>query len=202
MISAPLRHPPNVAKPLLQRLKQNLSNSFRPQTPEDKVLFWSGFMYAPSAVLTPLITRWQLQQANTPKYEENLMVRSEVVRQVIGAAAHFVGFFGGMAVSGLGGAKGSKPKTLRKLIGSVVGATLGYAFLRPLALNAYMARWVKNQHQTAAPTIPNNATDTPSTPGFTTRPLVQAHIDSGPRLNQSGLGPYQKQLQPILNRLA
>ncbi len=204
MIRIPLHRPPVPTASVFRRLQRNLSNSLRPKTPEDKVLFWSGFMYVPSAVLTPLMTRWQLQHANTPQYEQNLMVRSEVVRQTIGALAHFVGFFGGMAISGLGGAKGAKPKTLQKLVGSVAGATLSYAFLRPLALNAYMAQWVKRHRQPQPPTsssaVPQHRSRAAS---LAAHPPIQATMTGYPaRPVNPPQNPYQQKLQPILNRLA
>ncbi|MDH4379322.1 MAG: hypothetical protein QE263_05405 [Vampirovibrionales bacterium] len=131
------------AQPLWQRVRTNAARAFNLKTMpiEDKVLFWSGFMYVPSAILTPAISNWQLQHSGMPTYERNLIVKTEVARQLIGATAHFIGFFGGLLLFGLGG-KSNKPKTFQKLIGSMLGATVSYAFVRPWLVNAYTARWV------------------------------------------------------------
>ncbi len=142
--------PPAVSKaliketqPLWRQVRANAARAFHLKTMpiEEKVLFWSGFMYVPSAILTPAVSNWQLQRSGMPTYERNLIVKTEVARQLIGAAAHFVGFFGGLLLFGLG--KSSKPKTFQKLIGSMLGATLSYAFVRPWLVNAYTAKWVE-----------------------------------------------------------
>lgn len=131
------------AQPLWRRVRHNAAKAFHLKTMpiEEKVLFWSGFMYVPSAILTPAVSNWQLQRSGMPTYERNLIVKTEVARQLIGALAHFIGFFGGLLLFGLG--KSNKPKTFQKLVGSMLGATLSYAFIRPWLVNAYTARWVE-----------------------------------------------------------
>jgi hypothetical protein len=150
---------------------------------EEKILFWSGFMYVPSAVLTPVISNWQLQRSGMPTYERNLIVKTEVARQIIGAAAHFIGFFGGLLLFGLG-AKSNKPKTFQKLVGSMVGATVSYAFVRPWLVNAYTARWVaKNRPEFLV------------SRAFFSLPTSNSHSPLGP--SASPQHPYHR-LKPLL----
>ena len=127
--------------PFLQRVRQNAAIAFnlKAMPIEDKVLFWSSFMYVPSSILSPFMTDWQVRHTKMPSYEKNLVVKTEIARQVIGSATHFLGFFGGILLFGFGK---KKPKTFQKLGIAVLGATFSYAFIRPLLVNAYTARWV------------------------------------------------------------
>ena len=117
------------AQPLWQRVKANAAQLVRLKnlSTSDQVLFWSGFTYVPSAILTPIMTDWQLRQSNMPSYEKNLVVKTEIARQAIGAAIHFLFFFGGVLLAGLGGS--TKPRTFQKLAAAIVSATLGNAFV-------------------------------------------------------------------------
>lgn len=172
-----------INKTLSQRIKAGLNH-----TPTaEKVLFWSGFMYVPAAIITPVVTDRQLKAQQTPNYERRLLVQGEIMRQIISASLHFIGFFGGMALPGLFGKKQSAntakktATTVKKLIGSVVGTTLMSAFARPLVLNAYMANWVKqNQPQPIvsahynqprlSPPLPFSSVLTGGTPSNTAQP--------------------------------
>ncbi|MFN8615022.1 MAG: hypothetical protein U0003_03815 [Vampirovibrionales bacterium] len=205
-------------KPFIQRLAPyantlwaNAAQAFnlKRMPTQDQVLFWSGFMYVPSALLTPAVSNWQLKQANMPVYERNLIVQTEVVRQAIGAAAHFVGFFGGLLLFGLGG-KPNTPKTFQKLIGSVLGATVSYAFVRPWLVNAYTAQWVQKnrpkvllsraffsdlktqQHTTPRPTEPRPMEPRPMEPRpMEPRPMASQNTNRSfkPLLFQAYAGP-------------
>jgi hypothetical protein len=140
---------------------------------EDKLVFWSAFTYVPAAILTPITTHFQLKAQKTPDYERKLLVNSEIVRQVISATLHFIGFFGGLSITkgiqkGLQHSASKKSKAITQLLGSIAGTTLMSAFARPLLLNTYVNQWIKAnrpQHltnekpkptsrQTALPTAP------------------------------------------------
>ena len=158
--------------PLLQNITRhikprqwtnNIAASLKPQTEAEKVYMLGSLIYVPSAILTPIVTQQQLRSKGIPQRERHLLVSQEWIRQGVGAAVHFLSFFGGIAAFGLATVsdkgrsaekylkqkanKAIQPETLKKIFGSVLFATVGNAWLRPTILNNYVAHWFKQDQQ-------------------------------------------------------
>lgn len=153
---------------IIQQIKprqwgQNIARSLKPQNEAEKVYMLGSLIYVPSAILTPIVTQHQLTQAGIPQREKNLLVSQEWIRQGVGAAVHFLSFFTGIAAFGLAalsdkGKRAAKfaeqqarktidPSTLKKVMGSIVFATVGNAWLRPTILNHYVKHWFDTEQK-------------------------------------------------------
>lgn len=142
----------------------NLFSRWGQKTTEEKLVVLNGFLYVPSAILTPVVTDTQLKLQKTPEYERKLMVNSEVVRQIISATIHFIGFFGGISIAKaqekvknkgnkIATATSQKASAMRKFWWSLAGITLMSAIIKPFFLNAYIDHWIKG-YQAKAPQQP------------------------------------------------
>jgi hypothetical protein len=95
--------------------------------------------------MTPWVTQQQLRRSNIPERDRALLVRQEILRQLLGGALYFASYYGGLLLTGTvleKLLKSPKPNSLWKFAGAVGASTLAYGLLRPVLLNTLTLRWL------------------------------------------------------------
>ena len=114
--------------------------SAKPRT----LVLLSGLTYVPSAILTPIVTNYQLRRSGMADKERQLLVKNETMRQIVSASIHFVTYYGGVLLAGSLLKNKNAEKPVLELLSGIFFSTIGHGIFRPILTNTLLVRWLNN----------------------------------------------------------
>lgn len=141
----------------LKTLPRRISLGVKHQVKDEPLILWMGMTGLPAAILTPFTLNWDLRhKPQISRDERHLLTYQEIIRQMVSAITYWLGYYGGIIITGLGLKANSSHRSVKQLIGGTLLATVGTGIVRPIITNAFLAKHVgqdKQQNPFAKPLI-------------------------------------------------
>lgn len=122
-------------------------SSLTPTPKASTIVLLSGLTYVPAAILTPIVTNYQLKKSGVTTEQRKLLVKNETVRQAVSAGIHFLTYYGGVLLAGRIFKNKAAQKPLMELLTGVLFSTIGHGVIRPMLTNGLLVQWLKKEQE-------------------------------------------------------